>query len=893
MEEFRGKVVTDDDVRKFQKELSEYETHELRILYEYFKDDLAHIVKILGKRITRELSSQNIVTSVVENFDTMEKELGASIASELLVQDIFDMGREAVVGFWESLFVLQADYPHPNLLSVLSEIGQKGHTSVALILLDQEGHVLREELTVIQNKHKQHLLEKTQRLEEYRVPGLNSRPKSYNITERYLDPAIITSNKFRKHMRHEIIETGGKHEYFLGKTQDRMEHISPNKLFRWCHRLGCTPHTVLMTGTPGVGKTTLMQKFVYDWVIGKHYQRFSFVFFFKFRELNRLDKVSLETMILHQYPDLEEQLDDILQDPEKLLFIFDGLDEYNGPIDFRSKHLCSHIKWMENIGMIVASLVRQSLLKGCSVLMTSRPTKLASIDTGVFQRVSEIMGFFPKQRRMYFDLFFENQRFSETAFNYVKQNDTLYTFCYLPSYCWIICTVLSNSFQPTSNDQQVSLLPKTVTQLFAIFMANILSNHSRHKENASDVLTSIGRLAEYGVINQILVFENRDLKSFSVDPSSNLPTSFMIESVQGQNVSFSFLHLIVQEFLSALVHFINYSKERLWKSLNAAISFEDGRYDMVLRFLCGLSDPSTRSVLKSHFQELSSQASIDVIQWLHKHNRKVNISEAQSSGEQEELMSDKNMRLNMFLNLFETRNKAVVLETLRSYKVCDFFEFHLTPVDCTVLGFILGSCGEIDLLDVEICFIHGEGLERLSSTLHNIQELRLGNNNLTDKDINILCAILCNPACRIQKLSLRNNAFRDLSCEVLACAIRKNNTLEELDLSGNHVAGTKFSDLVTTLSSPTCRVKSLLLREVKLTNEYAPLLVLLSNNPNLTHLDLSNNYFMDSSASHIQDLILQSTNLKEIRIDVNEFSKKTAETIKRLEDVKPGLSIKT
>ncbi|CAI9573291.1 unnamed protein product [Staurois parvus] len=325
-------------------------------------------------------------------------------------------------------------------------------------------------------------------------------------------------------------------------------------------------------------------------------------------------------MILQQYPHLKSQIGDILHDPERLLFIFDGLDESVHQIDFRSSKL-SNPKQRIHFGEIVVSLVRQSLLKGCSVLMTSRPTRLALVDTGVFQRIAEIMGFLHEDRRIFFNNFFENEEWSEKAFHYVQENDTLYTFCYIPAYCWIICTVLSMCFraQPTITDQLMTSLPKTVTQLFVTFVSNILANHSQNIDGGyttRELLTSMGWMAEHGVMNHIVVFDERHLESFSLRNDKHLFSSFLMETGQPPDVDYTFLHLTLQEFFAALVHFIDYNRDRLQETLDEAEFYEDGRAEIFFRFLCGLSDSSTRSMLKSHVGELSTQAARHVITWI-------------------------------------------------------------------------------------------------------------------------------------------------------------------------------------------------------------------------------------------------------------------------------------
>ncbi|XP_040267346.1 NACHT, LRR and PYD domains-containing protein 12-like isoform X4 [Bufo bufo] len=857
----------DDETQQFYQQLRQCEDHFLRMTYEYFRDDLLHIVENMSLLpLLSELHSRNLPDT--EKYHSLEHDRRR--LARTLLQDIFLRGRKAVIGLWVSLYVLRIRHGSPGLDAVLEELRHRGDTLVEQILLDEHGHQLSPQLKEFQIRHKNHLHERTEKLLENKPPRCDQREESFPFCTRYVNLIIVSTDHFRERSENELIETGVKHEEYLKRKHNELLCISPKKLFRWCHRSKQVPRMVMVSGVPGVGKTTLMQKVVYDWVKGDLYQRFFFVFFFKFRELNRLDKVSLDSLILHQYPYLEEQLSNILQEPEKLLFIFDGLDESLHNIDFSSRHLCSNPKQSEPFGQIVVSLVRKSLLDGCSVLMTSRPTRLASIDCRVFQRIVEITGFLPEERQMYFQNFFPDPELAEKAFNYVKQNDTLYTFCYLPSYCWIICTVLSKSFQPTSSDQPLSLLPKTVTQLFAIFVANILSNHSLHKSDAQKILQSIGWMAEHGVMNHRLIFDERDLDCFHVDKMSKLLSSFLMESEEP--VSYSFLHLTVQEFFSALVHYVDYSPEKLQKSLKDAKSYPDGRGEMFLRFLCGLSDRSTRSMLTGYLDRQATQTSIDVITWLKDFNL-----------EEQRLMEseDKKRLLSTFFYLYESRNKALVLESLQSHRRLDFSGVRMSALDCTVLAFILDTCTNIEKLYLNGCSLDNEGLERLAPALHNLQDLRLGNNDLPDTSCIQLASVIRNnqslkilvlsrnrlsgphfsdlmealssPAVRIETLRLGGNGLPDTSCIQLASGIRNNQFLKRLELSGNPLSGPHFSDLMEALSSPACRIETLLLYGNGLPDTSCIQLASgIRNNRSLKRLDLSSNGL---SGPHFSDLM--------------------------------------
>ncbi|CAJ0966101.1 unnamed protein product [Ranitomeya imitator] len=548
--------------------------------------------------------------------------------------------------------------PEPNNSCLMSA----GHILVEQMLLDERGHQLSPELTEIQVIHKKHLLEKAKKLLEKIPLSYTQGDENFSFCTRYTNLILVSANHFKKWSENEFIQVGVIHEQYLKKTHNILKHIKFNKIFHWCHQSRLVPHMVMVSGVPGVGKTMLMEKIVYDWVKGDHHQKFSFVFFFKFWELNRLDDVSLETLILHQYPYLEEQLGNILQDPKKILFIFDGLDESRHRMDFTSCDFCFNPKQSGNSGQIVLSLLRKSLLNGCSILMTSRPTRLAYFDCNVFQRIVEIVGFFPEERWMYLEKIFPIHELAEKAFNYVKQNEAFL-----------------------------------------------------HKDDAQKILQSIGWMAEHGVMNLRTTFDDRDLDSFHVDSKSELLSSFLIKSEEPE--TYSFIHPIVQEFFSALVHYNDYSAEKLKRSLEEAKSYTDGRGEIFLRFLCGLSDSSTRSILTGYLDAKAAQASKDVITWL-----KNLVPEV------EKLIESKNKRhlLRIFYYVYEARNADVVLELLKFQRRLDLSDVDMSSEDCTVLAFILKACKNIEL-DFSRCSLDAEGFARFAPSLHNLQKLRRWN----------------------------------------------------------------------------------------------------------------------------------------------------------------------
>ncbi|XP_061461920.1 NACHT, LRR and PYD domains-containing protein 3-like [Rhineura floridana] len=649
------------------------------------------------------------------------------------------------------------------------------------------------------------------------------------------------------------------------------------------------PLFVMVSGVAGVGKTTLVQKFVFNWATGKHYQKFTFIFFFKFRELNTVGEMaSLESLIQRGYPKLHDKLGAILREPEKLLFIFDGLDESKRDLDL-SLGFCAETRDVKPVEVIVASLLNQTLLKGCSVLLTSHPSKLSRLKTGVLHRVASIVGFLSQERERYFGNFFGDVVVAQRALAHVRESQVLYTLCYNPSYCWITCTALQPCFSSTTG--QSHPLPKTVTQLFVSYVKHMMANHTRglpKREEVREMLIKLGWLADYGLQYHILIFDQQLLEAFGVD--SSLPFSaFLVENIQSDisssKVTYSFVHLTVQEFFAALVHYLDFKEDNFGCIKTAAQNSQGGEYDIFLRFLSGLSHPAPRAPLEEILGKFSSMTTKRVLDWIMKMDCIAFLSMENHDG--------KRKTLNFFSLLFEKHNKLLVRQALGDdHASMDFSELYLMPVDCTILAYVL-SCGrKIDLLNLDSCFIQNEGLQRLSPQLNKIRELRLCNNDLNNPSTKELVSVLKHPDCQLESLSLAKNALTEQCCRDLSSALSESQTLLSLDLTKNKLRDEGLSDLLTAFSNPQCTIQKLVIQEIGLSDESCgKLSAALADNTNLKHLDLSGNLFTDQCAEDIHALILTCPALTEIRLNLSNITPMMEKQLKNLEGEREGLKI--
>ncbi|XP_039534598.1 NACHT, LRR and PYD domains-containing protein 3-like isoform X11 [Pimephales promelas] len=149
------------------------------------------------------------------------------------------------------------------------------------------------------------------------------------------------------------------------------------------------------------------------------------------------------------------------------------------------------------------------------------------------------------------------------------------------------------------------------------------------------------------------------------------------------------------------------------------------------------------------------------------------------------------------------------------------------------------------------CGITDEGFAALTSALRSnpehLRELSLSGNKIGES-VNLLCDVLQNPHCKLERLWLRDCGVTDEGFAALTSALRSNpEHLRELNLSGNKI-GESVNLLSDVLQNPHCKLKKLRLKDCGVTDEgFAALTSALISNPeHLRHLDLSENKIGES-----------------------------------------------
>ncbi|XP_041063806.1 NACHT, LRR and PYD domains-containing protein 6-like [Carcharodon carcharias] len=618
-------------------------------------------------------------------------------------------------------------------------------------------------VTSCQAELKRWVTEWTSRIDQHKVPwGRRKSRRAVRLEDRYTELIVVTTHRLGGSRYNEMVDAANIHESLSSQPSGGPGSSRPLRaehLFRRSYsgpRLGPAPLVVAVSGVPGIGKTTMVQKLLHDWAAGKVCRQFSFVFHYQFRELNLLGgERSLVGLIVGRHPFLESSVHRILRQPEEVLFILDGLDESREELDFASR--CCHPEGMHPVPALVAGLVSQQLLRGCSVLVTSRPGSLKTLEPAGLQAHAEVLGFLGPQRRRYFEKFYGQRAEGPRVYRHVRGHGVLYTLCFNPSYCWILCSALEGQFTRRRGGAECRPPPRTVTQLFGLFLANLLTNHARHTPHLKRAVLRVGRLAYAGVKGRRLVFYQPELREHGLGSSpflSGFLTEFLERDAASAQAAFSFLHLTVQEFLAALRFFLGGRPEELSWALGEAAACPDGRYEVFSRFLAGLANPANTHALDGPLGGLSRRPCSLVLDWL--------LEGTRASAE----TGDKRALLQALHRLFEAQHRGLVQRSLGRGARLDLAAQRLNPVDCSALAYALGCLDRAQCLDVSSSIAQPEGLDRLLPHLRKCKEIRLDNNNLGDVGMQKLCAELRIPGGIFTTLQVIRGGFNGQRSEV-------------------------------------------------------------------------------------------------------------------------------
>ncbi|XP_068679882.1 NLR family CARD domain-containing protein 3-like isoform X2 [Montipora foliosa] len=670
-------------------------------------------------------------------------------------------------------------------------------------------------------------------------------------------------------------------------SAEQINPLRPQDIFDSRHR------NVLAVGRPGIGKTLLCTRLLRFWASDdtKIQSQCEVAFLLKFRRLNSEPDLNLRELLTRAeaLECLEDELWQYIKDnPSKVLLIFDGLDEFSSTprIARDDSRFNNTAEVRMPMGCLYKKIASGKLLQGCTLLTTVRPTAVEDVRELQFDRTVEITGFTFEQVEEFVEKFTKDDdsgKLKEIIWQHISTNINLFSLCYIPVNCFIICHCLLQLINISSDAEHK--LPVKMTEIYSISVKIFFYKHSRGKYSCSktdlgcymykrfdelqpendEVFKKLGKIAFNGIKSGKLAFESHEVSGLEdCGLLHRLPDMKPRKLTQPSRAQYCFTHLTLQEFFAAKHLTDTLPKDKLQRFV--ADHIRVGTWKVVMQFVAGLLEPdarqrTTKSEIFTHLlpEKVERTDLSDLIWW-------------PCSKE------DKLLALDVCKCLYEFDGEQEKVKIQRKgaeigFDAVDFSEMGVVPIDCpAVMDFVRDA----NVISLRIAFnnVGPLGCKEIQYSLKDVDckltQLNLGDNDTGDQGAAHLSDALKDVNCKLTQLGLGRNQIGDQGAAHLSDALKDVNCkLTQLGLGRNQIGDQGAAHLSDALKDVDCKLTQLNLERNNIRSQGAAHLsdVLKDVNCKLTQLDLRSNKIGDQGAAHLSDA-LKDVNCKLTQLDL-------------------------
>ena len=650
---------------------------------------------------------------------------------------------------------------------------------------------------------------------------------------------------------------------------------------------------ILLVGRPGIGKTILSTKLLRGSALNKFTrQNFDAAFLVKFRCYNsRSEDLNLHEL-LSCPGTVRQDLDDevwnyIITNPTKVLMIFDGIDEFNArsAISKNDSGFVDSVEKKMPLHCLYKKIASGKLLEGATVITTSRPTASSCVRQLSPDRVLEILGFTSEEVEAYVTSFTkedQNPRAEKTAiWEHISTNINLFTLCYIPVNCFIICSCLSRL-----RSLGISL-PTKLTKIYSVALKIFYFRHSdkyRMNEEAHDhfflkpfhklptlcneEFQRLGEIAFLGIKEGRLLFTSKEVEGLKdCGLLHRLPDLPSQEGLNEDKAQYCFIHLTFQEFLAAK-HVVDTMTEAQALQQFMTDHINEGPWQLVVQFVAGLfADTDETKQLqfsKMLMEHLPTSTSISP-SVLALANAQPGVTKTVHSFNYWPC-SEKELVVTISKCLYEldVKQQSLIKEKMKeiSFEEVRLDWINLAPADLAAIFHFLKNYGEKFSLCLENNFLGDLGCMEIKKWIVesdcNLVGLNLSFSKIGKNGVGYLCDALKIKNCNLTVLLLSSNHVGDKGAELLSDAIKDGNCkLTKLDLEAIKIGVKGVEHLKDALKHVNNNLTELSLALNDLQSKEAKYLsdALKDVNCKLTFLDLKHNKVGDTGAEYLSDAL--------------------------------------
>ena len=506
---------------------------------------------------------------------------------------------------------------------------------------------------------------------------------------------------------------------------------------------GQEPHSILIEGSPGIGKTVMSKEISAQWANGFLLINEILVFLICLKDPLVQQIRSLKDLVKYYYQ-FDESSENVASscaeyllhsDGKNVTLIFDGYDEY--PKNLRQNGFISDIVWCKR-------------MPKRGLVLTSRPHVSAHLHQW-FDRRIDILGFTKEDRQNYISSSLE-QRTEDISplITYLDSHLTISSLCFIPfnmtRLLWLY--------------KQGVVLPNSCTELYNYFICHTIRHHlvkhgvvpngnildlNDFEEPYKNVIQQLATLSYEALNENQLTFSLDEVKAVcpqieKVPGAINcfgLLQAIQYPAIMNMTTMLSFIHFSLQEFLAAYhVTCLPYDDE---VSVLKEKFMSDIHSNMFAVYV-GMTK-GKRSAFKEYLRYGSSEGSSPSDKYITGPPFKRQCIDSGASGGSSlegsdiaistEILENKNMCLRLFKCFHEAGDKDLCSKFIKAGCFCDSYDEDsididksLSPCDAECLGLVLTSKQEwnrlyVSLSDTAIEILH-HSLTTNTPTIHSI-----------------------------------------------------------------------------------------------------------------------------------------------------------------------------
>ncbi|XP_069037418.1 nucleotide-binding oligomerization domain-containing protein 2 isoform X2 [Lepisosteus oculatus] len=679
--------------------------------------------------------------------------------------------------------------------------------------------------------------------------------------------------------------------------------------------------TVLISGEAGSGKSTLLQRLHLLWAGEAALQDFVLLFPFSCRRLSAMHQELCLRELLFQHccwPDADQDLifHFILDQPHRVLFTFDGLDELR--MRFTDEQgQCSPTQ-PTSVPTMLFSLFQGSLMKGVCKLVTSRPDVVGPSLRKYIRKEVSLRGFSQDGISSFVKKHHSDPSIATCVMDTLRGNTALLGLCHIPVFCWIVSKCHEELLGRGGGS------PQTITDVYLMILQHFLQ-HSHPQQcplgatwmhDHAHILLHLGRLALGGLVSSSYVFSDLELQQCGVT-EEDLFAGFLVlvKSLSSRGGKhYEFLHLTVQCFFAGLFIVLDnnlsrstipqlFHPQRKQPSALACVCLgpclhsgarqdagaegdlreaETPNLQMTATFVAGLLSQRHRGLLLLYGLAPTSldRKCKQVVKCLSKGmQRHFKSIPPPVEGEKKSMHAMPEF-VWLIKCIYEMQESSIAKEAMAKVEVehLKLTYCGIGPVECTALSFVLRHLRSPVGLQLDYNSVGDVGIEQLLPCLDKCHSIYLRHNNVSDEGISKLIerGIECE---HFQKIALGNNHITAQGAEQLAEGLRESRSLQYLGLWGNKIGDQGTEALAEALEkSPSLVWLSLVDNGVSSSGARA-LTAVIKNSSTLEELWLTNNSITREGVLCLMAALEKNTSVKAIWLRGNDL---TAEDIEEL-----------